>query len=190
MLFNEVLVNRINKEDFPDNTNSIVIPLDPNSELAYNTIHFFKKDHRDEGDIRHNILKVYQLYLDTPLFDSSIILDRINICIKDAWKNYNDIGNNIWSPSYKMGSTLDIAIVEYEKLKMIYSQNEVDDDYLRSYKLDYKETLKEYIGSAIFELESKTVILEMKYTKKPTENKFIKDIKNKFYGEYNIDVES
>lgn len=189
MLFNEMLVNRINKESFPDDTNSVIIPCRPDSDITYNQVFFFKKDHIDTEDIKYNILKTYLIEATSNFFDNQIILDRLNTCIKDTWKVYNDMGNNMWATSTSFGNGISIVVIEYEQIKEIYKKDDVEDTYLISYQLVYKEKIDKYLGSATFSIEDITVTLDIEYTKKPTEKKFVKDITNKFYEEYNIEIQ-
>lgn len=189
MLYNKILVNRINKESFPDNTNSIIIPCNPDSNIIDDYVFFFKKDHISTEDIRYNILKVYLIEITSNFFDSQIILDRLNTCIKDAWKSYNDMGNNMWSTSTPFGKNATAVVIEYELLKDIYKKDNIEEGYMLNYNLVYKEATKKYIGSAEFVIEDIIARMNIEYTKKPTEKNFIKDITNKFYEEYNIQEE-
>lgn len=191
MLYNEVLVDRINKESFPNNTDSVVLPLLPISNLADDYIFFFKKDHRDTANLKYNIIKVYLLEVMTHFFDNNIILEKMNECIKDAWNTYNEFGNKMWATNTVFNGHITIAIIEYEMIKPIYNKTEITDGtpYMLNYNLYFKEELNKYFGKADFEIEGITVSIDLEYTKKPTEKKFVKDLLDKFCKTCNIELE-
>lgn len=196
MLYNEILVNRINEESFPENTDSVILSLSPELDILSDYIQIFRREYKDSATKIYNIVRVYLVKVSTKYYDNRPIMLKMTSCINDAFKEYNTMGNMIYVQRFNWGTESDYYIIEHELLDIIYKETLTDEkDYatdgtLHSYILYYKESTDNYFGSADFHLENDIVTVEIEYgNKKPTKNKFIKDVTTLFCEKYNVVIE-
>lgn len=191
MPFNDILVGELNSGNFPENTHCSVVAADPNSDIPEGYITTFTKRFPNIDKKMYNILKVYFIMSSTRFFDNTIIIEEITKCINSSWKQYNTMGNKLFTQRYNWETTSDFVMIEFEEIDIIYSKEAGDyeevNGTLVSYHLYYKESTSKYFGIAEFYIENKVVPVELEYTKKPTETKFKNDSIAKFKADYNIE---
>lgn len=196
MYLNEILVDRINRGNFPENTDSVVLSLEPTLDVLVDYVYTFRKRYEDTKTHLYNIVRGYLIKCNTYFYDNIAIMEEMTICINDAWKVYNTMGNQLFVQRYNWGKTSDFALLEFEELDVIYNKEAVQttavttDGTVASYHLYYKPSTKLYFGTVEFYLENNIVSIAMEYTKKPSESKYIKDATAKFCEEYNVVIEA
>lgn len=190
MIFNEVLVERLNKEYFPDNTDSVVLSLVPELDVVEPYIYTFRRYYADTDTHFYKVLRVYLVKSNTCFHDVKQILNKIDTCIKDAWKSYNTLGNKIHVQQLNWDKEIEIAIVEFEELDLIYNEKSTDEIMLNGtlleYDLYYKASTKKYMGTSTFYLDGEALSVNMEYTSKPSKSKYIQDATDKFCEEYSV----
>lgn len=190
MSFNQILANRLTNGNFPENTSSVVLSLVPELDYVDDYVYIFRKEYEDTATHIYKLLRVYLIKCSTYYFDNRTIITEIQRCIKDAWKEYNTEGNQIYIERYNWGKTSDIAMIEFEELDIIYNKivntESLKTGDISSYNMYYKESTKKYFGTVMFSLDGNLVPVEMEYTKKPSEAKYKKDATEKFCKDYNV----
>lgn len=193
MYFNEILVERINRGKFPENTDSVVLRLEPELDILVDYVYTFRKRYEDTKTHIYNITDAYLIQCNTYYYDNRAVIDEMTTCINDSWKTYNTNGNQLFVQRYNWGKTSDFALLEFEELDVIYNKQNLQpigenckDGTIASYHLYYKPSTKIYFGTVELYLEGGIVSVEMEYTKKPTEAKYKKDAVAKFCEEYDV----
>ena len=153
--FNDMLVDRLNLLAFPEGTNIIVLPLNPELDILYNYINIFKNKYVDTKTHKYHLLTVYLIKSDTFYFDNKDITNRVEECIKNTWKQYNTFGNKMYYQRFTWGSESEYAVMEFEELDNVYVQDyEYPDDPLKDgtiewYKLTEKKSINKFFGIRI-----------------------------------------
>ena len=179
MSFNQVLNNRLNKANLPENTNIVVLSLVPELDYVDDYIFVFRKEYQDTKTHIYNLKRVYVIKCSTLFYDNRVIITKLLDCVNEAWESYNTFGNKVYE-RYNWRNTSDIAIVEFEELDIIYqyenTEGNLTEGDIKSYTLNEKKSINKFLGSAVVYQYGADVTIELEYDKKPTESKFKKDI--------------
>lgn len=197
MTFNEMLSDRINREDLPDNTDCVVLNISIDQGIIGQYLDDFYMIYPSTKEHKCEILNVYLIRGNTMYWNPQEILDAYVRCVRDVWQVYNKDGNKVSIQSHNFEKMLDCTIIEFEELDIIYNKEREDDgDYTLqedgtelSYSLVYKETKDIYYGKAEYSLEGNIVEVTKEYTKRPTEKKFKNDMYKEFCTQYNFSKE-
>lgn len=198
MTFNEMLSDRINREDLPDNTDCVILNVSIDQEILGQYLDDFNMLYPSTKIHQYKILNVYLIRGNTRYWNPQEILNAYTKCIKETWEVYNTEGNKISLQTYNFQKMLDCTIIEYEEIDIVYNKERDNGDIIDysledgtelSHNLTYKDTLKTYYGKAEYLLEGTVVKVKKEYTKKPTEKKFISDMYKEFCKEYDFSSE-
>lgn len=196
MTFNEMLSDRINREDLPDNTDCVVLNISIDQGIIGQYLDDFYMLYPSTKEHKCEILNVYLIRGNTMYWNPQEILDAYIKCVRDVWEVYNKDGNKLSIQNHNFNKLLDCTIIEFEEIDIIYikERSNIIDSTLKdgaelSYKLIYKETKDTYYGNAEYLLEGNVVEITKEYTKRPTENKFKNDMYKEFCTQYNFNKE-